>query len=72
MGDEVTIYLTIVRGMLKHFTVHDEAHSQATSTTAAHFLYTTERRIPFPMRAIHLDGDPEFETIFEEECHWLA
>ena len=27
-----------------------------------------ERRMPFPLRAIQVDGGSEFEAIFEEEC----
>jgi len=44
------------------------AHSRATATTAAYFLDTLESRMPFPVRAIQVDGGSEFEAIFEEEC----
>lgn len=62
--------------VLKHFTARDvisrwdviEVHSRATATTAAHFLNTLERRMPFPVRAIQVDGGSEFEAVFEEEC----
>ena len=43
-------------------------HSRATATTAAHFLDTVESRMPFPVKAIQVDGSSEFEAIFEEEC----
>jgi putative transposase len=62
--------------VLKHFTARDiisrwdvvEIYSRATADTATHFLDKLERRMPFPLRAIQVDGGPEFEAIFEEEC----
>jgi len=62
--------------VLKHFTAHDvisrwdvvSVHSRATATTAAHFLDTLESRMPFPVKAIQVDGGSEFEAVFEEEC----
>jgi len=62
--------------VLKHFTAHDvlsrwnvlAVHSQANATTAANFLNNLEARMPFPVRAIQVDGGSEFEAIFEEEC----
>ena len=62
--------------VIKHFTAHDvlsrwnvlEVHSRATATTAAHFLNNLQERMPFPIRAIQVDGGSEFEAIFEEEC----
>jgi len=62
--------------LLKHFTAHDvisrwdvvSVHSRATATTAAHFLDTLESRMPFPVKAIQVDGGSEFEAVFEEEC----
>lgn len=61
---------------LKHFTAHDvvskwnvmSVHSQANASTAAHFLDTLQERMPFPVRAIQVDGGPEFEAVFEKEC----
>lgn len=63
--------------VFKHFTAHDVIsrwdvvgiHSRATAATAAHFLDILESRMPFPVRAIQVDGGSEFEAIFEEECH---
>lgn len=63
--------------VLKHFTARDivcrwdvvEIYSRATASTAAHFLDKLERRMPFPLGAIQVDGGSEFEAIFEEECH---
>jgi putative transposase len=62
--------------VLKHFTAHDViskwdvlgVHRQATAATAAHFLDTMEDRMPFPIKAIQVDGGSEFESLFEEEC----
>ncbi len=62
--------------VLKHFTAHDVlsrwdvigVHSRATASTAAHFLDTLKSRMPFPVRAIQVDGGSEFEAVFEEEC----
>ncbi len=62
--------------LLKHFTAHDvisrwnvvSVYSRATATTASLFLNTLEERMPFPVKAIQVDGGSEFEAIFEEEC----
>jgi putative transposase len=62
--------------VLKHFTAHDvvckwnvlSVHRQATAATAAHFLDTMEDRMPFPIKAIQVDGGSEFDSVFEEEC----
>jgi putative transposase len=62
--------------ILKHFTAHDviskwdviDAYSTATATTAARFLDTLEERMPFPLKAIQVDGGSEFEAVFETEC----
>ena len=79
-GDIVEVDTLDVRPLpgiiLKHFTAHDvisrwdvvSVHSRASACTAAHFLDTLESRMPFPVRAIQVDGGSEFEAIFEEEC----
>ena len=79
-GDLVQLDTLEVRPLpgvvLKHFTARDmvsrwdviEAYSRATATTAAHFLDKLARRLPFPLRAIQVDGGSEFEAVFEEEC----
>lgn len=62
--------------LLKHFTAHDvvskwnvlSVHRQATAATAAHFLDILAERMPFPVRAIQVDGGSEFEAVFEREC----
>ena len=63
--------------LLKHFTAHDvvskwnviSVHRQASAATATHFLDILGARMPFPVRALQVDGGSEFESIFEEECH---
>jgi len=79
-GDLVQLDTLDVRplpGMiLKHFTARDvvsrydvlEVHTQAKSSTAAHFLDTLKQRLPFAIKAIQVDGGSEFESRFEEEC----
>jgi len=62
--------------VLKHFTARDvvsrwdvlEAHTRATATTAAGFLEALEARMPFPVKAIQVDGGSEFQAAFEEAC----
>ncbi len=61
---------------IKHFTAHDVkckwnvlgVYRQATATTASHFLDMLEARMPFPVKAIQVDGGSEFEAVFEAEC----
>ena len=61
---------------LKHFTAHDvvcrwnvlQVHRVATAKTAAVFLDTILSRMPFPVRAIQVDGGSEFMAQFEQEC----
>ena len=61
--------------VVKHFTAHDvisrwnvlSVYSRATATTGAHFLDILESRMPFPVKAIQVDGGSEFEAVFEEE-----
>ena len=43
-------------------------HRQANASTAAHFLDILQERMPFPVKAIQVDGGPEFEAVFEKEC----
>ena len=45
-----------------------EAHTRATATTAAGFLDRLVARMPFPVRAILVDGSSEFQTAFEAAC----
>lgn len=62
--------------VLKQFTARDvvsrwdvvEVHTKATSTTAVGFLDTLTKRIPFPIKALQVDGGSEFQAAFEEVC----
>lgn len=62
--------------VLKHFTAHDVVsrwdvvgvYQRSTAVNAVHFLNTIEQRMPFPLKAIQVDGGAEFEALFEEEC----
>jgi putative transposase len=62
--------------VLKQFTARDvisrwdvvEAHSRATASLAAQFLTTLLRRMPFPIRALQVDGGGEFAREFEQVC----
>ena len=79
-GDIVQVDTLDVRPLpgivIKQFTSRDvisrwdvlEAHTRATSTAAARYLNTLEQRMPFPIKAIQIDGGSEFQDVFEEEC----
>lgn len=79
-GDLVEVDTLDVRPLpgviLKHFTARDvvsrwdvvEVHSKATATMATHFLKSLQARLPFPVKAIQVDGGSEFEAAFEEAC----
>jgi len=79
-GDIVEVDTLDVRPLpgvvLKHFTARDviskwdvlEAHTRASSHTAAAFMDTLLRRMPFPIKVIQVDGESEFQDAFEEEC----
>ncbi len=79
-GDVVQVDTLDVRPLpgvvLKHFTARDmvsrwdvvEAHTRATATTAAGFLERLLQRMPFPVRAIQVDGGSEYQAAFEESC----
>lgn len=62
--------------VLKQFTARDtvsrwdviEAHLRATAPSATLFLDTLQARMPFPIRALQVDGGPEFMAEFEAEC----
>lgn len=43
-----------------------EVHSRATAQAAASFLDRVLERMPFPVRAIQVDGGSEFRAQFEE------
>ncbi|MDP6510796.1 MAG: integrase core domain-containing protein [Dehalococcoidia bacterium] len=79
-GDLVQVDTLDVRPLpgvvLKHFTVRDmgsrwdvvEVHSRATATTAAGFPDSLLGRMPFPVKALQVDGGSEFQASFEEAC----
>jgi len=79
-GDLVQVDTLDVRPLpgviLKHFTARDvasrwdvvEAHTRATATTASCFLDSLLARMPFPLKALQVDGGSEFQAAFEEEC----
>jgi len=62
--------------VLKQFTARDvvsrwdviEVHRRATSSAATLFLNTLQRRLPFPLRALQVDGGSEFAALFEAAC----
>ncbi|MBI2868668.1 MAG: transposase [Chloroflexi bacterium] len=62
--------------VFKHFTAHDVTckwnvigiYRQATAATARHFLDAIQERMPFPVKAIQVDGGSEFAAVFEAEC----
>jgi putative transposase len=79
-GDLVQVDTLDIRPLpgivFKHFTAHDvilkwnvtTIFRSATAANAASFLYMMEQRMPFPIKAIQVDGGSEFESIFEEKC----
>jgi len=79
-GDLVQVDTLDVRPLpgvvLKHFTARDvvsrwdvlEVHTRATATIAKGFLDTLQARMPFPLKAIQVDGGSEFAAVFEEAC----
>lgn len=62
--------------ILKHFTARDmvsrwdvlEVATRASAATASRFLDSLQKRSPFPIRAIQVDGGSEFQAEFEREC----
>lgn len=62
--------------ILKHFSARDvvsrwdvvEVHQRATSLAAARFLDTLLDRLPFPVKALQVDGGSEFAAEFEAAC----
>lgn len=79
-GDLVQVDTLDVRPLpgvlLKHFTARDviarwdvlAVYRRATATTAAHFLESLQQRMPFPIRALQVDGGSEFHAAFEAAC----
>jgi putative transposase len=79
-GDLVEVDTLEVRPIpgvvVKQFTARDvvsrwdvwQAHTRATAQTATQFLDTLQLRMPFPIRALQIDGGPEFAAAFEQAC----
>jgi putative transposase len=79
-GDLVQVDTLDVRPIpgvvFKQFTARDvlsrwdviQAHSRATARTASQFLDTLQRRMPFPVHAVQVDGGSEFAAEFELAC----
>ena len=79
-GDLVQVDTLDVRPIpgvvFKQFTARDvvsrwdviQAHTRATAATAAQFLDTLQHRMPFPIRALQVDGGSEFAAEFELAC----
>jgi putative transposase len=79
-GDLVEVDTVDVRPVpgvaFKQFTARDvvsrwdviQAHARATAQTATQFLTTLQHRMPFPIRAVQVDGGSEFAAEFEPAC----
>lgn len=79
-GDLVQVDTLDVRPVpgvvFKQFTARDvvsrwdviQAHGRATAATASQFLQTLLHRMPFPIRALQVDGGSEFAAEFEQAC----
>jgi transposase InsO family protein len=72
-----TVFITLAPGKaIKHFTAYDpkakwtvgQAFNRATAQSAARFLDKLVRDMPFPVKAIQVDGGSEFMAEFEEAC----
>jgi transposase InsO family protein len=66
--------------ILKQFTARDvvskwdvlEVHRRATAISAKQFSEALLKRMPFPIKAIQVDGGSEFYAEFEETCQKLG
>ncbi|MGH9512902.1 MAG: integrase core domain-containing protein [Terriglobales bacterium] len=79
-GDLVEVDTVEVRPIpgvvFKQFTARDvvsrwdviQAHPRATAQAATQFLDTLQHRMPFPIRAVQVDGGSEFAADFEQAC----
>jgi putative transposase len=79
-GDIVEVDTLDIRPLpgkiFKQFTARDiisrwdviKASSSATASSAAAFIDILLERMPFPIKAIQVDGGSEFQDVFEETC----
>jgi|SRR5208282_279323 len=79
-GDLVEVDTLEVRPVpgvvFKQFTARDvvsrwdvvQAHTRAAAQAATQFLDTLQHRMPFPIRAVQVDGGSEFAAEFEQAC----
>jgi len=72
-----TLDVSLMPGVhFKHFTARDmisrwdvlQASQRATANTAKAFLESVEQRLPFPLKAVQVDGGSEFMAEFEQAC----
>jgi transposase InsO family protein len=72
-----TVFITLAPGRpIKHFTAYDpvakwtvaKACDRATAHTASLFLDKVLAQMPFPVKAIQVDGGSEFKAQFEQAC----
>jgi transposase InsO family protein len=72
-----TLDVNLMPGVhFKHFTARDmisrwdvlQASQRATANTAKAFLESVEQRLPFPLKAVQVDGGSEFMAEFEQAC----
>jgi putative transposase len=83
-GDIVQVDTMDVRPLpdviIKHFSARDiiskwdvvEVSSRATASSASRFIQSIITRMPFPVKAIQVDGGSEFQSIFEETCQQMG
>ena len=76
-----TLDVSLVPGKhFKHFTARDvvsrwdvlQACQRATANHAKQFLETVQQRMPFPVRAVQVDGGSEFRAEFEIACQEMG
>lgn len=64
----IRLYQCTARDVVSRWDVL-EAFTTASATTATLFLTTLQRRCPFAIRALQVDGGSEFKAAFEAACH---
>ena len=76
-----TVFISLRPGKsIKHFTAYDpvakwtvgQAVNRATAVSAARFLDKVIKQMPFPIKAIQVDGGSEFMAEFETACEKKA